>query len=155
MTDINSVKQDRGILKRDIRGRVRTSVRQREALLNEFERSGLSGPKFSQVAGVCYQTFAAWMLKRRRARGDYDGSSVPLAARKADCGPALVRWVEAETGMPDGAGNGPDRTPDPGPAMALTVRMAGGVVVELSHESQLPLVVELARQLGANSAKPC
>ena len=69
MTNINSGKQDNGILIRDVRGRVRTSVRQREALPDEFERSGLSGPRFSKVAGVCYQTFAAWMLRRRRARG--------------------------------------------------------------------------------------
>ena len=40
MTDMDSGRPDDGILKRDARGRVRTSVRQREAILDEFERSG-------------------------------------------------------------------------------------------------------------------
>ena len=71
MTDSDSRRRDVEFLKRDARGRVRTSVRQREAILDEFERSGLSGPKFSQVSGVCYQTFGGWMLKRSRAPGDY------------------------------------------------------------------------------------
>ena len=157
MTDMNSGKQDNGILKRDVRGRVRTSVRHREMLLDEFERSGLSGPKFSEVAGVCYQTFASWMLKRRRARGDYDSSSVPLTARKADGGPALMRWVEAETGIADGTAGVSKRSPDPesGAVIPLTVKLAGGMTVEVSHESQLPLVAELARLLGVHSPKPC
>ena len=50
MTNIDSRGPNHGILKKDARGRVHTSVRQREAILDEFERSGLSGPKFSQVA---------------------------------------------------------------------------------------------------------
>ena len=35
------------ILKQDQRGRVRTPVAKREALLNEYERSSLSGVKFA------------------------------------------------------------------------------------------------------------
>ncbi len=112
MTDIDSGGPDHGILKRDSRARVRTSVRQREAILDEFERSGLSGPKFSQVSGVCYQTFASWMLKRRRARGDYYLSSVKIAAPGAPPGPALLHWVEAETGVSDGTGSESKRRPD-------------------------------------------
>ena len=158
MTDMDSGRPDDGILKRDARGRVRTSVRQREAILDEFERSGLSGPKFSQVAGVCYQTFAGWMLKRRRARGDHDLSPVKVAARRVEPGAALLRWVEAETGLSGGTGGvGAKREPDTGggAVRVLTVRMAGGVVVELDHEAQLSLVVELARRLNVHFAKPC
>jgi len=152
MTDMNSGKQDNGILKRDVRGRVRTSVRQREMLLDEFERSGLSGPKFSEVAGVCYQTFAGWMRRRRRTRGDRDLSAVPVRTQP---GPALVRWVEAETGFADAAGEAAELKRQDGPVMPLTVKLAGGVSVEVSHESQLSLVAELARVLGAHFAKPC
>ena len=39
---------------------------QREKLLEEFERSGISGPQFSAVAGVKYQTLAGWARKRRQ-----------------------------------------------------------------------------------------
>ena len=138
-----------------------SSLQQREAILDEFERSGLSGPKFSQVSGVCYQTFAGWMLKRRRARGDYDLAPRGGSARRTEPGPALLRWVEAETGtetgVSDGPGRGSKRGPDvaSGGPMILTVRMAEGVVVELGHEAQLSLVVELARRLNLHSAKPC
>jgi hypothetical protein len=38
----------------DARGRVRVPVERREALLDEFERSGLSGVKFAQMAGLKY-----------------------------------------------------------------------------------------------------
>lgn len=157
MTDIDSGGPDGGILKRDARGRVRTSVRQREAILDEFERSGLSGPKFSQVSGVCYQTFAGWMLQRRRARGDDDLASRRGSVRRSEPGPALLRWVEAETGVSNGPGSGSKRGPDveSGAPIVLTVRMAEGVVAEVGHEAQLSLVVELARRLNAHSAKPC
>jgi hypothetical protein len=64
MTDRDSEKEVTRILKKDVAGRVRTSVRQREALIDHYERSGLSGPKFAAVAGICYQTFAGWMQKR-------------------------------------------------------------------------------------------
>ena len=37
-----------------------------EALLDEFERSGLSGPKFAALVGIKYQTFAAWSARRRK-----------------------------------------------------------------------------------------
>ena len=54
MTDDTSV-PDKGaesVLKRDVLGRVKTTPGQRAAVLDEFERSGLSGPKFAAVAGV-------------------------------------------------------------------------------------------------------
>ena len=35
------------VLKTDVLGRVKTGARQREAILDEFERSGLSGTKFA------------------------------------------------------------------------------------------------------------
>jgi hypothetical protein len=73
-------------------------------------------------------------------------------------GPALLRWVEEETGLSEGTGGvGAKREPDTGASAvrALTERMAGGVVVELDHEAQLSLVVELAQRLNIHFAKPC
>ena len=72
------------LLKRDVLGRVTIPKAQREALLNEFERSGLKGKPFARLVGVNYQSFASWIQKRRRARGDY---AVLAAAR----GEALVK----------------------------------------------------------------
>ena len=56
------------LLTSDTRGRVRVPVERREALLDEFERSGLSGLKFAQLTGVKYPTFALWVQKRWKAR---------------------------------------------------------------------------------------
>ncbi len=49
------------ILKRDALGRVTVTREQREALLDQFERSGLKGQPFARMAGVNYQTFAVWI----------------------------------------------------------------------------------------------
>ena len=53
------------------------SVERREALLDEFERSGLSGVKFAQLAGIKYQTFALWARKRREARSGSAAAESP------------------------------------------------------------------------------
>ena len=44
MTSMNAKTE---VLKQDVRGRVRVSAERREALLDEFERSGASGAKFA------------------------------------------------------------------------------------------------------------
>jgi len=54
------------ILKTDGLGRVRTPAAQREALLDAFERSGLSGMKFAALHGVKYPSFANWVQQRKR-----------------------------------------------------------------------------------------
>jgi DNA-binding transcriptional regulator YiaG len=53
------------ILKTDKLRRVKTPAARRESLLDEFERSGLSGQEFATLAGIKYQTFATWVQKRR------------------------------------------------------------------------------------------
>ena len=56
MTSMQSSDQ---ILKTDSLARVRTPPQRQRELLEEFERSGLSGSKFAALAGVKYSTFAA------------------------------------------------------------------------------------------------
>lgn len=46
-------------LKRDMLGSVTATKEQREALLDDYERSGLKGKPFARVAGLNYQTFAS------------------------------------------------------------------------------------------------
>ncbi len=67
MTNMPSV--DEAVLKTDAKGRVQTPSERREKLLDEFERSGLSGAKFAALVGIKYQTFAAWAAQRRKQRG--------------------------------------------------------------------------------------
>src|SRR5207249_1176328 len=78
------------ILKTDVLGRVKTPAGRREQLLDEFERSGLSGAKYAELVGVKYQTFATWAQKRRRARGTYE--KLPAKPRPRS---EPVRWLEA------------------------------------------------------------
>jgi len=56
------------ILKVDARGRVQVGEERREALLDEFDRSGMSGAGFARHYGIKYTTFAYWLQARRRKR---------------------------------------------------------------------------------------
>jgi hypothetical protein len=44
------------IIKTDVLGRIKTPAARREQLIDEFERSGLSGCKFAELAGLKYKT---------------------------------------------------------------------------------------------------
>lgn len=56
------------ILKVDARGRVQVTLERREALLDEFDRSGMSGAGFAKHYGIKYTTFAYWIQARRKRR---------------------------------------------------------------------------------------
>ena len=56
------------ILSQDTRGRVLVSRERRESLLEEYDRSGMSGVKFAQYVGMKYSTLAYWLQSRRRHR---------------------------------------------------------------------------------------
>jgi hypothetical protein len=131
MTDMQ--KSEAAILKTDGRGRVQTPAARRESLLDEFERSGLSGPKFAALVGVKYQTFAAWSARRRKL----NGHQAPV--RLADA----VRWLEA---VVDQA-----QVPAGPKALSLLLQLSGGARVELAHAEQAPLAAALLRSLES----PC
>ena len=65
---MNTTQTDAVILKTDTLGRVKTPAVRREQLLDEFERSGMSGVAFAEFVGIKYQTFATWAQQRRRRR---------------------------------------------------------------------------------------
>ena len=54
------------ILKVDEAGRIRTPAEKREALLGEFEGSGMTGAQFARFSGVRYPTFMNWLQRRRK-----------------------------------------------------------------------------------------
>jgi hypothetical protein len=66
---MNTTPTDEVVLKQDVLGRVKTPKAHREELLDEYERSGLPGLKFAELAGIKYPTFATWAQKRQRQRG--------------------------------------------------------------------------------------
>jgi transposase len=126
------------ILKQDVLGRVRRSATQREQLLDEFERSGLSGRKFAALAGVNYQTFATWAQRRRQQRGAYP---IPKAPTRTT---APVRWLEA---VVTSAHDAEVKTNPAG----LVLQLPGGARLELREVRQIPLAAALVRALE----KPC
>src|SRR5512133_2058287 len=73
-------------LKTDELGRVMTPPERRERLLDEFERSGLSGVKFAALAGIKYQTFATWVARRKKESAVTKPTVKPVDQ---------VRWLEA------------------------------------------------------------
>ncbi len=124
------------ILKLDTRGRVRTPKERREALLAEFDKSGMSGAAFARMAGIKYATFAQWVAKRRAQKAQVDCSGV-------------VRFVEAEM---DSGGDGirnPVQTP------GLVVELPGGSRLRVESAVHVVLAAELIKLVGQNRTKPC
>lgn len=113
------------VLKADARGRLRMPAEKREKLLDEFERSGLSGTKFAALSGVNYQTFASWVIRRKRER---HGQKVPAS------GPDQVRWLEAM--VQEAAGSVP-----------VKVHLPGGAWMEIAQSEQVVTAAALVRAL--------
>lgn len=114
------------ILKQDRLGRVRTPRAQQEAILAEFDRSGMSGQQFAQYLGIKYQTFATWVQKRRKRE----------TGKLVKVGKPALRWVEAEVG-------GPDK------GTSLIVELGGGSVLRVGNEGEAKLAAVLLNHLGA------
>src|SRR5688572_17980607 len=113
------------ILKSDGAGRVQTPVERQVALVREFERSCLSGPRFAAMAGVNYQTFATW----RRKHG-----SEAVRRPRVEGKLTLVKAVVA-------AGGG----------RSLAIELPGGARLCVEHAGQVDLAAALIKQLAA----PC
>lgn len=130
------------ILKTDSLARVRTPPERKRELLEEFERSGLSGWKFASLVGVKYQTFAAWVAKRKRQ------GQVVAPAKAEAASAAKVRWLEAVIDQAQGAdGKSP---------AALTLQFAGGARVEIADLKQVQLAAALLRALeSSQTATAC
>jgi len=79
------------VLKQDTRGRVRMPRERICALLDEFERSGLSAAAFARMVGVKYPTFMNWVQRRRKER----------AGREEAAEPKSVSAEPAEVGVPN------------------------------------------------------
>lgn len=123
------------VLKVDAAGRVWTPREQREAVLDEFERSGLPATKFAAHVGVKYPTFASWVQARRRRRGDADMAT----ARE----PAALKWVEASVAGADTEAKA---------TRALVVHLPGGGRIEVNDLAQAALAAQLLRVLCSGGA---
>lgn len=121
---------DEVLLRTDRLGRVLMPADKRELILDRFECSGLSGKRFAAQIGVKYTTFATWVQKRRRERGEYANEASK---------PAPLRLVEAIVEESTAA-------PHP-PVSSLEVQTASGVTLRLQCRADLALAVEFIQAL--------
>lgn len=113
------------ILKTDKLGRVQVSPERREAILDEFERSGMTGTAFAKRYGIKYQTFASWRQKRKRNGAPIPEKSVPFLL------------IESEENPPRG----------PGSSEGLEIELPGGARLRIRSPEEAALAAELLRAL--------
>jgi hypothetical protein len=117
------------ILKSDAGGRMLVPVERQVELVREFERSGLSCPRFAAMTGLKYQTFATWRRKHGMLLETRRRPSVPP--------PGLGMWMEAVV--------------EPGCGSALTVILPGAASVSVSQSRQTSLAAQLIKALASVS----
>lgn len=110
----------------DTKGRVRATREQRRAILAEFERRGLSAARFTNLTGLKYSTFSAWL--RRYHRPKSQGRVRPVRLLEA-----VVEPSASITAIP------------------LVVHLPGGARLEIRDGKQAVLGAALVRALE----KPC
>ena len=130
MTSTNT--EETRILKTDVLGRVRMPADRREAILDAFEQSGMSGKAFAKHAGVKYTTFATWVQKRRRNRGEYPQKKLSGSV------PSEITFVEAQVEKPS----------EPASKAKLEVQTAEGVTLIIRSPGEVALAAELIRSLN-------
>jgi transposase-like protein len=137
---------DDEVLKSDALGRVKIDRSRREALLDEFEQSGASGPAFAKLIGVKYQTFASWRQKRRRLRAAQPAKATTTMQPSLPAAATALRLVEAvvESDCGQSLASGGE---------SLCVHLPGGARVEVHDAKQAALAAELLKALVP--ARPC
>lgn len=109
---------------------MRFTPQRRQQLLGEFDRSGLSAPRFAEVTGLKYQTLAAWLQKRRMQR------DAVAPAVTSDKEPA-VQWLETVIEQAQGA--------TVLTSSALMVRLPSGATLEVANVAQVSLAAAVLR----------
>ena len=118
------------LIKTDVLGRMHRTAEQRERILDEYERSGVSAPKFAALCGVKYQTFASWLV-RRKSRHQSHPKRQPRRKRSTQ-----VQWIEASV------------QPATASSTGLVLQLPGGVRAQLSNPEHIALAAALVRALG-------
>ena len=119
------------LLKTDVLGRIQRTREQRERILDEYERSGVSGAKFAALCGVKYQTFANWLQCRKRQR-----SARPKRPPGRKTRPITEARVQPTESLPQ---------------TGLLLQFPGGAAVRISTQQHIDLAAALVRALE----KPC
>lgn len=129
MTSTNT--EETLILKTDVSGRVRMPADRREAILDAFEQSGMSGQAFAKHVGVKYPTFASWIQKRRRERSEYPQKKLSKPP------PSPITFVEARI----------EKSCQASLQGGLEVQTQAGVKLVIRSQSEVELAARLIRSL--------
>ena len=120
-------------------------------MLDEFERSGASGAQFARLTGIKYETFAGWVLKRRKVRGrsakTTPGSAAGLDDAAGRAGP--VRLFEAVVERSAAGGQ------DPVGARGLVIELPGGSRLVVASPVQLQMAAELVALIAQSARARC
>lgn len=108
------------LIKTDRQGRKFVKAQHREAILDAFEATTMTGLAFANEHGINYSTFQHWVRDRRRKREAPSKQVYPL--------------VEVAVASPASKG--------------LEVALPIGAKVQLSDESQIPLLKTLLQALS-------
>lgn len=116
------------ILKVDEVGRVQTPPEKRRQIVEEFERSGMTGAQFARHIGVKYPTMMAWVQAQKRER-------------EQPAGPGGTQWLEAVVES-ERAMSG-----------ELAIEVPGGLRLRVGSTDQAAWAGQVLRMLGFG--QPC
>ena len=114
------------ILKSDRRGRLRYFKDQKSALVETYQTSGLSGPRFAALHGVNYQTLASWLQKHQQ-------TACTAVSRQTATPPFLLVTTESPS------------VPHTGP---MELILPGGVKLAITATGHVQLAAALIRELA-------
>lgn len=129
--------------RRDVRGRRRVGVAERERLLAELAQSGLTLRAFAAREGLNYHTLLGWRARSSRAGRDAESLSAAEAETPRSAASAVsfaqVRWAEVSAAPTEPSPKSADQ------AEELEVRLGEGIVVRCASAGQ---AAELLKALG-------
>lgn len=111
------------ILKTDCKGRIRFPARMREQLLDEYERTGMSGAEFAAYYDIKYPTFATWRQRRKREREK-------TTEAEASC--TLIEVAVADASETQG----------------VEIKLPGGASIRIANPAEAQLAAEILKGLS-------
>ena len=120
--------REASILRTDSRQRVWVSRERREAILEEFDKSGASAMRFAAYVGIKYSTFANWVARRKQKAGTAGGMRC-----------SEPKWLEAIVDESNSKAAPKSST--------LRVQLPGGAYVDVGTVEQVKLAAQLLASL--------
>jgi hypothetical protein len=107
----------------------------REALLDEFEKSGMSAAQFSRLVGMKYTSFQNWVARRRKRRA----SGVEVKREALHLVEAVVEGVPVQQARPALSAPG---------EVGLLIELSGGGRMRVDTSVQLRMAAELLAMMA-------